>query len=60
MKWQSERQAREFFKAHSKDFDYKLHKSYVDYFANQNSKRDILADLENLFKHFDKNFKELA
>lgn len=37
-------------------FDYKLHKSYVDYFANQNSKRDILADLENLFKHFDKNF----
>lgn len=41
-------------------FDYKLHKSYVDYFANQRVKGAILKDLENLFNHFDSHFKELA
>lgn len=41
-------------------FDYKLHKSYIDYFANQSVKGAILQDLENLFNHFDENFKELA
>lgn len=36
------------------------HKSYIDYFANQSVKGAILKDLENLFNHFDENFKELA
>lgn len=41
-------------------FDYHLHKSYIDYFASKNSKELIFKDLENLFSEFDKNFEALA
>lgn len=41
-------------------FDYKLHKAYVDYFFNIDSKRAILGDLEELFNAFDRDFRELA
>lgn len=41
-------------------FDYHLHKSYIDYFAFKNSKELILKELENLFSEFDKNFEALA
>lgn len=41
-------------------FDYNLHKSYIDYFASKDSKESIFKDLESLFSEFDKNFEALA
>lgn len=41
-------------------FDYKLHKAYVDYFADKNHKEEIFKDLEMLFVYFDTHFKELT
>ncbi|EKK7209029.1 hypothetical protein PO136_000432 [Campylobacter upsaliensis] len=40
-------------------FDYKLHKSYVEYFKDKNSKNELFEDLEALFDYFDTHFKEL-
>ena len=40
-------------------FDHKLHTAYFKYFTNQNIKREVFLELENLFFEFDKNFKEL-
>lgn len=41
-------------------FDFNLHKSYVNYFIDRNSKEIIFDDLEKLFNEFDKYYKVLA
>jgi len=44
------------------DMDYKLHQSYIEYFNlddNQNTKNEIIKEIDNLFNEFDKKICSL-